>query len=286
MTVAAMLLAAAVLLGGETSRARAGLRAPMPARRRAVRDADPLAAASTLEVLAACLRSGMAVSTAAAATALSAPPHLARVLTRAADLLALGADPAMAWSGPRHAGGPARLVTGQTRRRDDHAEALLRLARRSASSGAALALGVAEWPRKRVRRPRMRHVPRGAGVGVDRRAAGAVLSPGVPVPWHRAGYRGVGRRRVAFRSVVTNPKVMGRKSVDEEMVPRTSWGDSCTAGETEPVDGGRKRMSTVEYAIGTIAAAAFGAILYTVVTGDSIVSALTNIINRALNTNV
>ena len=45
-------------------------------------------------------------------------------------------------------------------------------------------------------------------------------------------------------------------------------------------------MSTDEYAIGTIAAAAFGAILYTVITGDSIVSALTNIINRALNTNV
>jgi Protein of unknown function (DUF4244) len=45
-------------------------------------------------------------------------------------------------------------------------------------------------------------------------------------------------------------------------------------------------MSTVEYAIGTIAAAAFGAILYTVVTGDSIVSALTNVIGRALNTKV
>lgn len=43
-------------------------------------------------------------------------------------------------------------------------------------------------------------------------------------------------------------------------------------------------MSTVEYAIGTIAAAAFGAILYTVVTGHSIVAALTNIITRALNT--
>ena len=43
-------------------------------------------------------------------------------------------------------------------------------------------------------------------------------------------------------------------------------------------------MSTVEYAIGTIAAAAFAAILYTVVTGDSIVTALTNIIARALNT--
>lgn len=45
-------------------------------------------------------------------------------------------------------------------------------------------------------------------------------------------------------------------------------------------------MSTVEYAIGTIAAAAFGAILYTVVTGDSVVSALGRIIGRALNTKV
>lgn len=45
-------------------------------------------------------------------------------------------------------------------------------------------------------------------------------------------------------------------------------------------------MSTAEYAIGTIAAAAFGAILYTVVTGDSIVSALTGIIDKALQTTV
>jgi hypothetical protein len=45
-------------------------------------------------------------------------------------------------------------------------------------------------------------------------------------------------------------------------------------------------MSTVEYAIGTIAAAAFGAVLYSVVTGDSIVGALTNLINRALSTNL
>ncbi|MCX2965708.1 DUF4244 domain-containing protein [Gordonia sp. NPDC062954] len=45
-------------------------------------------------------------------------------------------------------------------------------------------------------------------------------------------------------------------------------------------------MSTAEYAIGTIAAAAFGAILYTVVTGDNIVSGLTGIIGKALNTSV
>ncbi|MBU3060562.1 DUF4244 domain-containing protein [Nocardia sp. NEAU-G5] len=45
-------------------------------------------------------------------------------------------------------------------------------------------------------------------------------------------------------------------------------------------------MSTAEYAIGTIAAAAFGAVLYTVVTGDSVVNALTRIIDKALKTSV
>jgi pilus assembly protein TadC len=133
MTGAAVLLAAALLLGADTSRVRvrAGLQVPRPIRRQPVRSGDPLAFASTLDVLAACLRSGMAVSTAAAATAPSAPPHLAGLLLRAADLLALGADPATAWSSPN-------------RHQDKHAESLLRLARRSAMSGTALAEGVAE----------------------------------------------------------------------------------------------------------------------------------------------
>jgi pilus assembly protein TadC len=73
----------------------------------------------------------MAVSTAASATAPSAPTPLAHVLGRAADLLALGAEPAMAWANS------ASMA-------DSHVDALLRLARRSASSGAALAQGVAE----------------------------------------------------------------------------------------------------------------------------------------------
>jgi hypothetical protein len=41
-------------------------------------------------------------------------------------------------------------------------------------------------------------------------------------------------------------------------------------------------MSTVEYAIGTIAAAAFAAVLYAVVSGDSVVTALTDLVQRAL----
>lgn len=44
-------------------------------------------------------------------------------------------------------------------------------------------------------------------------------------------------------------------------------------------------MSTAEYAIGTIAAAAFAGILYTVVTGDNVVNGLTSLVQRALSVN-
>ncbi len=43
-------------------------------------------------------------------------------------------------------------------------------------------------------------------------------------------------------------------------------------------------MSTVEYAVGTVVAAAFAAVLYRIVTGDSVIAGLTNLINTALNT--
>lgn len=41
-------------------------------------------------------------------------------------------------------------------------------------------------------------------------------------------------------------------------------------------------MSTVEYAVGTIAAAGFALVLYHVVTGDNVFKALTTIIDNAL----
>ena len=43
-------------------------------------------------------------------------------------------------------------------------------------------------------------------------------------------------------------------------------------------------MSTAEYAVGTVAACAFAAVLYRVVTGDSIVSGLTDLVESALAT--
>ncbi|OBK96846.1 hypothetical protein A5645_07630 [Mycobacterium asiaticum] len=128
-----MLLAAALLIGASPSmvRARAGVVRRGPGGRRRAAGTDPLGVASGLDVLAVCLAAGMAVSAAAAAAARAAPPRLASVLRRAAELLALGADPAVAWSAP-------------TDGIDPQTEGLLRLARRSASSGAALAEGVAE----------------------------------------------------------------------------------------------------------------------------------------------
>jgi pilus assembly protein TadC len=133
MSWAALLLAVALLIGADSrAQVRAGLTAVRPRRRSTPPAAcDPLAAASSFDVLAACLRAGMAVPTAASATAPSAPAPLARLLNRAADLLAVGAEPATAWTRPD---GPV----------GNHVEALLRLARRSASSGTALAQGVAE----------------------------------------------------------------------------------------------------------------------------------------------
>jgi pilus assembly protein TadC len=136
MSTPALLLAVALLCGARSSTARARAmttgRAPAPPRR-AGRGPDPLAVASSLDVLAVCLAAGMAVSTAAAATAPSAPPLLSGVLRRAADLLALGADPAVAWAAP----------PGLTSSLDPQTDALLRLARRSSASGVALAEAMA-----------------------------------------------------------------------------------------------------------------------------------------------
>jgi hypothetical protein len=43
-------------------------------------------------------------------------------------------------------------------------------------------------------------------------------------------------------------------------------------------------MSTAEYAVGTVAACAFAAVLYRVVTGGSVVSGLTRLVESALAT--
>ncbi|QIS08322.1 type II secretion system F family protein [Nocardia arthritidis] len=95
--------------------------------------ADPLAAASTFDLLAACLRAGLPMAGAARAAAPSAPERLAQALRRAADLLALGADAGAAWE-----------RAAQEAAESEEVAALARMARRSARSGASMAVAIAE----------------------------------------------------------------------------------------------------------------------------------------------
>lgn len=90
---------------------------------------DPLAVATSFDLLAACLRAGLTMASSAAAVSASAPQPLAGSLRRASDLLSLGAEPAVAWESA--AGDPAT-------------ESLARMARRSARSGASLAGAMTE----------------------------------------------------------------------------------------------------------------------------------------------
>jgi hypothetical protein len=70
---------------------------------------------------------------------------------------------------------------------------------------------------------------------------------------------------------------------DEEasMIQRIRrWGKRCARRVRRTADAG---MTTVEYAIGTVVAAALAAVLYKIVTGDSIVAGLTNLVQSALS---
>ncbi|QLY31378.1 type II secretion system F family protein [Nocardia huaxiensis] len=98
---------------------------------------DPLGAAGTLDLFAACLRAGLPAAAAAGAVAAGAPEPMRGVLRRAADLLLLGADPLTAWE---------QASVGCT---DETVGALVRMVRRSARSGAGLAAGVGELAEQR-----------------------------------------------------------------------------------------------------------------------------------------
>lgn len=75
-----------------------------------------------------------------------------------------------------------------------------------------------------------------------------------------------------------------------ERLCRGPCGPDCgcleDSGSDETSDAGMSDagMSTVEYAVGTVVAAAFAAVLYQIVTGSSVVAGLTDLIQRALAT--
>ncbi|MEV6274422.1 type II secretion system F family protein [Nocardia sp. NPDC051832] len=137
-----MVASALVLLPGRVAVARrlravwGGAAEPMAGKGIRGSGVDPLAVASVFDLLAACLRAGLPMAGAARAVAGSAPEVLGVALGRAADLLVLGADAGVAWERA------VREVAG--RDGAEEVEALARMARRSARSGASLAVAVGE----------------------------------------------------------------------------------------------------------------------------------------------
>jgi hypothetical protein len=77
-------------------------------------------------------------------------------------------------------------------------------------------------------------------------------------------------------------EVVPAEVVPAEVVPRRTgllarrWAAGLATDEAG--------MSTAEYAVGTVAACAFAAVLYRVVTGSSIVTGLTDLVESALAT--
>jgi Flp pilus assembly protein TadB len=93
------------------------------------RSTEFLRTAASLDLLAACLRSGLPVPVAVRAVAGGVPTRAAEALRSTADLLDLGADPVEAWA-------PVRECTAVAE--------LARAARRTARSGTALAEAAAD----------------------------------------------------------------------------------------------------------------------------------------------
>lgn len=143
MGLSCVLLAAVSLLIPGPRPVTVRLRSTPERARRAVRGSDragddPLAVATVFDLLAACLRAGLPTVTAVRAVLPGAPEALRTALRRSADLLALGADPALAWGRP----GTAAATTPEF-------ESLARMVRRSARSGSALAAAVSELAEQR-----------------------------------------------------------------------------------------------------------------------------------------
>lgn len=93
-------------------------------------EVDPFAIAATYDLLSVCLRAGLPVATATAVAAEQAPDPLADGLARAAELLALGATPEVAWTVDDD------VVDAQFRE-------LATLAKRASRAGSSFADGVA-----------------------------------------------------------------------------------------------------------------------------------------------
>ncbi|WP_420123548.1 DUF4244 domain-containing protein [Nakamurella sp.] len=110
--------------------------------------------------------------------------------------------------------------------------------------------------------------------GVDRTGAGADPGPGPSEP--------AGRHPASLAGPIGPIGPAAPTGPVDPVDPAVPVGRSGAAG-SPPDDRSDAGMSTVEYAVGTVAAAAFAAVLYQIVTGGSVLAGLTELINRAMS---
>ena len=95
---------------------------------------------------------------------------------------------------------------------------------------------------------------------------------------HNDAMSATGTRPGSYRSTSTRPSLVERSPFMQRLLTRADFINRRT--ETLWMDDAG--MSTVEYAVGTIGAAAFGAVLIAVVKSDGVQQALLDIIQQAL----
>lgn len=103
------------------------------------------------------------------------------------------------------------------------------------------------------------------------------------------------RKKIQMNQERAMEQTVTDTNVDDTTVEEArEWSTDDASDPTKGGDGNTEQMpdvlrddrgmSTIEYALGCVAAAALGALLYLVVTSDAVENALTSIFQRALDT--
>lgn len=114
-------------------------------------------------------------------------------------------------------------------------------------------------------------------------AAPTILAPVSPQPSYEPCAQTMANIQLKAAPVETDPAsgVAEETYADQHPIARW-WNQIIGAIYSRYADD--RGMSTIEYALGCVAAAALGALLYTVVTSDTVEQALSGIFEKALNT--
>ncbi|MGJ4116857.1 DUF4244 domain-containing protein [Corynebacterium macclintockiae] len=110
-----------------------------------------------------------------------------------------------------------------------------------------------------------------------------ILAPVSPQPSYEPCAQTMANIQLKAAPVETDPASGVAKETYADQHPIARWWNQII-GAIYSRYADDRGMSTIEYALGCVAAAALGALLYTVVTSDTVEQALSGIFEKALNT--